>query len=60
LAENSSYGNRFALVGWILFLLGCALFVVDGIRSRDLISTIAGGLFFLGCVFFLIPMFKKR
>jgi energy-coupling factor transporter transmembrane protein EcfT len=60
LAKYPSSGDRFVLVGWILFLIGCALFVVAGIRSRDLISTIASGLFFLGCVFFLIPMFKKR
>jgi hypothetical protein len=46
--------------GLILFLIGCAMFVVAGIRARDLLSTIASGLFFLGCVFFLIPMFKKR
>jgi len=47
------------LAGWILFLVGCAMFVIAGIRARDVISTIASGLFFLGCVFFLIPLFKK-
>ncbi len=36
------------------------MFIVAGVRARDLISTLASGLFFLGCVFFLIPMFRKR
>ncbi len=48
------------MAGWILFLIGCALFVAAGIRSRDLISTVASGLFFLGCVFFLIPLVKSK
>ncbi len=60
MAENSSSGDRFILAGWILFLIGCALFIAAGIRSRDLLSTVASGLFFLGCIFFLIPMVTKR
>jgi uncharacterized membrane protein YtjA (UPF0391 family) len=60
LADNTDSGSRFVTAGWILFLVGCALFVVAGIRSKDLISMIASGLFFLGCVFFLIPLITKR
>jgi len=59
LTNHSAPGEKFVLTGWIFFLVGCAMFVIAGIRARDVISTIASGLFFLGCVFFLIPLFKK-
>jgi len=59
LTNHSAPGDKFVLTGWIFFLVGCAMFVIAGVRARDVISTIASGLFFLGCVFFLIPLFKK-
>jgi hypothetical protein len=60
MANPSSPGEKSVMTGWILFLAGCALFIIAGIRARDVISTVASALFFLGCVFFLIPMFKKK
>lgn len=48
------------MIGWILFLVGCALFILAGVRAGDVISTAGSALFFLGCVFFLVPIFRKR
>lgn len=47
------------LASWIFLLVGCIMFVIAGVRARDVISIIASGLFFPGCVFFLIPLLRK-
>jgi choline-glycine betaine transporter len=46
------------LWGWILFLICSALFIISGVRARDVVTTAASVIFFLGCVVFVIPLIQ--
>ncbi len=36
--------------GWIIFVIGSVLFVVSSIRNGDVLGSVAGVLFLVGCV----------
>ncbi|MDX1691187.1 MAG: hypothetical protein R3290_09225 [Acidimicrobiia bacterium] len=41
--------------GWILFLASAVVFLAVGLRDGDALTIVAGILFTLGCVMFLLP-----
>ncbi|HSK92218.1 MAG TPA: hypothetical protein VK875_13005 [Euzebyales bacterium] len=52
-------GGSAEVWGWILFTLCAVVFVVIGVRDRDLLMTL-GSLLFLGaCVLFLVPYVRR-
>ena len=50
--------RKYELAGWILFLLSAIAFTILGLIRWDLVSTVAGLLFLLACVVFLVPYWK--
>jgi hypothetical protein len=46
------------LAGWVLFVICAILFIISGIRMRDVVSTAASIMFFLGCVVFIVPLLR--
>ncbi len=48
--------RTFEITGWLLFVVCAALFIVAGVRDRDMV-TLAASIVFLGaCIVFLIPL----
>jgi hypothetical protein len=41
--------------GWILFLVCAVVFILAGVRDRDVLLTVGSILFLVACVLFLIP-----
>jgi uncharacterized membrane protein YiaA len=48
--------KRFHMLGWLLFLGGSILFIIEGVRNSSIVSLAAGVGFLIGCVVFLIPL----
>jgi hypothetical protein len=46
--------RRLELAGWILFLVGCVLFLFRAAQLRDILNVAGSGLFVLGVVAFLL------
>lgn len=46
------------LWGWILFLICSVLFIISGVRARDVVTIVASVMFLLGCVVFVIPLIQ--
>ena len=42
-------------LGWIAFTASAVVFLMIGIRDADALSIVAGVLFTVGCVLFLLP-----
>lgn len=51
--------RTFQITGWLLFVLSALGFIVSSIRSGDVLSLIAGVLFLVGCVMFLVPLVQR-
>lgn len=52
--------SRWQLFGWVIFL-GCSIFfILSSVIDGGPWTLIAGVLFFLGCVIFLIPFIWKK
>lgn len=48
--------QKWQLAGWISFIICSMLFIVDSIRSGNMIALVASLLFLLGCVQFTVPV----
>lgn len=48
--------HKWHLAGWISFVVGSILFIVDSIRSGNMIALVASLLFLIGCVQFTVPL----
>ena len=46
------------LWGWVLFLICSILFILSGVRARDVVTIVASVIFLLGCVVFVIPLIQ--
>ncbi len=57
--NNLAKNQKLELVGWGFFILCGILFLISGIKANDSLSIAASIVFLVGCVFFLIPYFKK-
>jgi uncharacterized membrane protein YtjA (UPF0391 family) len=49
---------KIQLWGWGIFVICSVLFIISGLRARDVVATIASVLFLIGCVIFMIPLVK--
>jgi len=56
---NKINEKNFHLAGWVLFTLCSFFYLSSSVITGDIIGIIGGVLFFLGCLAFMIPMFKK-
>jgi len=50
----------FELIGLICFFISGLFFIVAGIRSEDLLSTIGSFIWTFACFLWLIPMLSRR
>lgn len=46
------------LWGWGLFIVCAALFILSGVRARDLLTISASVIFLLTCLAFIIPLVR--
>lgn len=46
--------------GWILFVVCALFFMAAGWRNRDMLTLIGSILFFVACLFFLMPLLRSR
>jgi hypothetical protein len=51
--------KKINFIGWLLFLASASGFVVSALRSGDLAALIGAALFFVACLVFLIPFFRR-
>jgi len=51
--------TKFQLCGWLLFVLSAVFFIAASIRSGDMLGLIGGLLFFVACIVFLTPFFRR-
>ena len=56
---NKMSNKTIEIIGWVLFLASSVGFLVSSIRSGDTPSLIDGVFFFVACIVFLIPYFRK-
>ena len=47
------------LLGWVLFVVSSLFFISSSLKSGDVLSLVGGLLFFVACIVFLIPLFRK-
>lgn len=52
--------QTYDLTGWVLFGVGCLLFVIQGIRTGEPLTLIASVLFLVGVLVILIPYCSTR
>lgn len=45
--------------GWVLFIASSLFFMASSIKNGDGLSFAGGLLFFIACIVFLIPFFRK-
>ena len=60
-AREISFGRKrtsdytINLIGWILFVISAAGFIISSIRSGDAAALVGGIFFFVACLVFLVP-----
>lgn len=46
------------ILGWTIFTLSALTYIVDSLRSGDMISLVASLLFLLACIVFFLPLLR--
>jgi hypothetical protein len=50
--------RNYQLLGWVLFIISAAGFIMSSLRSGDLFGLVGGIFFLLACVAFLAPFIR--
>lgn len=50
---------EFQLLGWILFIVCAICFIASGWKNQDILSFVGSIVFFIACIFFVIPLVGK-
>jgi predicted membrane channel-forming protein YqfA (hemolysin III family) len=48
--------KRFHLLGWLLFLVCAVFFIMQSLKSNNILGLTGSVIFLIGCVAFLIPL----
>ena len=51
--------ENFNLIGWGLFVLSATSFIVSSLRSGDMWGLTGAVIFFVACIVFLVPYFRR-
>ena len=51
--------ERFNLIGWVLFVMSALSFIVSSLKSGDPWALAGAVIFFVACLVFLIPYFRR-
>ncbi len=55
---NRKRKDRYALAGWLLFILCAVFYLASSLKNHDLLAVIGSGLFLIACLVFLVPIVK--
>ena len=58
--EWQDVSRRTQILGWTLFTLSALTYIVDSLRSGDVISLVASLLFLLACGVFFAPLLRRE
>ena len=47
----------YEMFGWGCFILGCIFFLIDALRSENIVLLFGSILFFAGCIILAIPQY---
>ena len=50
--------DRYALAGWLLFILCAVFYLASGLKNHDPLAIIGSVLFLIACLVFIIPLFR--
>lgn len=50
--------DRYALAGWLLFILCAVFYLASGLKNHDPLAIIGSALFLIACLVFMIPIVK--
>ena len=50
--------DRYALAGWLLFILCAVFYLASSLKNRDPLAIIGSVLFFIACLVFMVPLFS--
>ena len=53
---NRKRKDRYALTGWLLFILCAVFYLASSLKNHDLLAVIGSVLFLLACLVFMIPL----
>ncbi|MGJ3239958.1 MAG: hypothetical protein ACFE0Q_14700 [Anaerolineae bacterium] len=51
--------QKWQLGGWLLFVICAMLFIVDSLQHDNFVLLIASILFFVACLFFIVPLIQN-
>ncbi|MGD8243111.1 MAG: hypothetical protein PVF55_09855 [Desulfobacterales bacterium] len=50
--------DRFALAGWLLFILCAAFYLASSLKNQDPLATIGSVLFIVACLVFMVTLVR--
>lgn len=53
-------GRVYQKIGWVLFLLCSLCYTADALIVGNPLAIMGGGLFFVGCLVFMWPLWMKK
>jgi len=51
--------RRMHLAGWVMFILCAVLFLISGVRNRDIYSISGNVVFLAACFAFVLPLVRR-
>ena len=51
--------GKLQLIGWGMFIVCAGLFIVSGVRNRDIFGTLASVIFLAACFVFIADLKRK-
>ncbi len=58
--NNTKTTQKSQLLGWLLFIVSAAFFIVSSVRSGDMVGLLGGLFFLVACFFFLVPFMCRE
>ena len=55
---NRKRKDRYALAGWLLFILCAVFYLASSLKNHDLLAVIGSGLFLIACLVFMVPLVR--
>ncbi len=60
LTNSENRERKYHFWGWGLFLVCACFFIAAGIKSGDALYLIGSIIFFVACIFFIVPLTIKK
>ena len=56
--SNLQRKDRYALAGWILFILCAVFYIASSFKNRDYLALIGSMIFLIACIVFMFPLVR--